>query len=107
MALAYGLPTEAEVEMAELVCSLVPGVEMVRMVSSGTEAVLSALRVARGFTGREVVVKFEGCYHGHSDSMLVKAGSGLATGGPARQRGRHARHRRDDADLRLQRRGRT
>ena len=78
---SYGLPTEAEVEMAELVCSLVPGVEMVRMVSSGTEAVLSALRVARGFTGREVVVKFEGCYHGHSDSMLVKAGSGLATAG--------------------------
>lgn len=78
---SFGLPTEAEVEMAELVCSLVPGVEMVRMVSSGTEAVLSALRVARGFTGREVVVKFEGCYHGHSDSMLVKAGSGLATAG--------------------------
>lgn len=78
---SFGLPTEAEVEMAELVCSLVPGVEMVRMVSSGTEAVLSALRVARGFTGRELVVKFEGCYHGHSDSMLVKAGSGLATAG--------------------------
>ena len=78
---SYGLPTEAEVEMAELVCSLVPGVEMVRMVSSGTEAVLSALRVARGFTGRELIVKFEGCYHGHSDSMLVKAGSGLATAG--------------------------
>ncbi len=78
---SFGLPTEAEVEMAELVCSLVPGVEMVRMVSSGTEAVLSALRAARGFTGRELVVKFEGCYHGHSDSMLVKAGSGLATAG--------------------------
>lgn len=78
---SFGLPTEAEVEMAELVCSLVPGIEMVRMVSSGTEAVLSALRVARGFTGRELVVKFEGCYHGHSDSMLVKAGSGLATAG--------------------------
>lgn len=78
---SFGLPTEAEVEMAELVCSLVPCVEMVRMVSSGTEAVLSALRVARGFTGRELVVKFEGCYHGHSDSMLVKAGSGLATAG--------------------------
>ena len=78
---SYGLPTEAEVEMAELVCSLVPGVELVRMVSSGTEAVLSALRVARGFTGRDIVVKFEGCYHGHSDAMLVKAGSGLATAG--------------------------
>ena len=78
---SYGLPTEAETEMAELVCALVPGVEMVRMVSSGTEAVLSALRLARGFTGRELVVKFEGCYHGHADSMLVKAGSGLATAG--------------------------
>ena len=78
---SYGLPTEAEAEMAELVCALVPGVEMVRMVSSGTEAVLSALRLARGFTGRELVVKFEGCYHGHADSMLVKAGSGLATAG--------------------------
>jgi glutamate-1-semialdehyde 2,1-aminomutase len=78
---SYGLPTEAEAEMAELVCSLVPGVEMVRMVSSGTEAVLSALRLARGFTGRELIVKFEGCYHGHADSMLVKAGSGLATAG--------------------------
>lgn len=78
---SYGLPTEAEVEMAELLCSVVPGLEMVRMVSSGTEAVLSALRVARGFTGRELVVKFEGCYHGHSDAMLVKAGSGLATAG--------------------------
>ncbi len=78
---SFGLPTEAETEMAELVCSLVPGVEMVRMVSSGTEAVLSALRAARGFTERELVVKFEGCYQGHSDAMLVKAGSGLATAG--------------------------
>lgn len=78
---SYGLPTEAEVEMAELVCSLVQGVEMLRMVSSGTEAVLSALRLARGSTGRELIVKFEGCYHGHTDSMLVKAGSGLATAG--------------------------
>ncbi len=78
---SYGLPTEPEVEMAELVTSLVPSVDMVRMVSSGTEAVLSAVRAARGFTGREMIVKFEGCYHGHSDSMLVKAGSGLATAG--------------------------
>ena len=78
---SYGLPTAMEVEMAELVTSLVPSVEMVRMVSSGTEAVLSAVRAARGFTGRELLVKFEGCYHGHSDSMLVKAGSGLATAG--------------------------
>ena len=78
---SYGLPTAMEVEMAELVTSLVPSVEMVRMVSSGTEAVLSAIRAARGFTGRDMIVKFEGCYHGHSDSMLVKAGSGLATAG--------------------------
>lgn len=78
---SFGLPSRLEVEMAELVCSLVPGLDMVRMVSSGTEAVLSALRLARGFTGRSKVVKFEGCYHGHSDSMLVKAGSGLAEAG--------------------------
>lgn len=77
----FGLSTRLEVEMAELVCGLVPSVEMLRMVSSGTEAVLSAIRLARGFTGREKIVKFEGCYHGHSDSMLVKAGSGLATAG--------------------------
>lgn len=78
---SFGLPTEREVEMARLIAELVEGVELVRMVSSGTEAVLSALRVARGFTGRELIVKFEGCYHGHSDGMLVKAGSGLATAG--------------------------
>ena len=78
---SFGLPTAMEVEMARLITELVKGVEMVRMVSSGTEAVLSAIRAARGFTGREMVVKFEGCYHGHSDSMLVKAGSGLATAG--------------------------
>ena len=78
---SFGLPTELEVEMAELVCSLIPGLDKVRMVSSGTEAVLSALRLARGFTGRSLTVKFEGCYHGHADSMLVKAGSGLATAG--------------------------
>ena len=78
---SFGLPTALEVEMARLITELVKGVEMVRMVSSGTEAVLSAIRAARGFTGRELVVKFEGCYHGHSDGMLVKAGSGLATAG--------------------------
>lgn len=78
---SFGLPTEREVRMARLITELVKGVEMVRMVSSGTEAVLSAVRAARGFTGRELVVKFSGCYHGHSDSMLVKAGSGLATAG--------------------------
>lgn len=79
--LSFGAATEAEVQMAELVCSLVPSIEMVRMVNSGTEAVMSALRVARGFTGRDKIVKFEGCYHGHSDSMLVKAGSGVMTEG--------------------------
>ncbi len=79
--LSYGAPTAAEVEMAELMCSLVPSLQMVRMVSSGTEAVMSALRVARGYTGRELIVKFQGCYHGHADGMLVQAGSGAATFG--------------------------
>lgn len=78
---SYGLSTLAEVELAELICSLVPSVEVVRMVNSGTEATASVLRIARAVTGRSVVVKFEGCYHGHSDSFLVKAGSGLATFG--------------------------
>ena len=78
--LSFGAPTEAEVEMAELVCQMT-GVEMVRMVNSGTEAVMSALRLARGATGRSKIIKFAGCYHGHSDSMLVKAGSGALTGG--------------------------
>ena len=68
-------------EIAELMVELVPGIEMVRMVNSGTEAVMSALRLARGFTGREKLIKFAGCYHGHSDSMLVKAGSGALTNG--------------------------
>ncbi|HWQ77482.1 MAG TPA: glutamate-1-semialdehyde 2,1-aminomutase [Anaerovoracaceae bacterium] len=79
--LSYGAATEAEVTMAKLVCELVPSVEMVRMVNSGTEATMSALRTARGFTGRNKIIKFEGCYHGHSDSLLVKAGSGLMTNG--------------------------
>ncbi len=79
--LSFGAPCETEVELAELVCALYPGCEMVRFVSSGTEAVLSALRLARGATGRPRVLKFEGCYHGHGDSLLVKAGSGLATFG--------------------------
>lgn len=78
---SFGAATEKEVQMAELVTSLIPTVEMVRMVNSGTEAVMSALRLARGFTGREKIVKFAGCYHGHSDSMLVKAGSGALTFG--------------------------
>ena len=79
--LSFGAATEREVEMAELICGLVPSIEMVRMVNSGTEAVMSAIRAARGFTGRNKIVKFAGCYHGHSDSMLVKAGSGVMTAG--------------------------
>ena len=79
--LSFGAPTESEVDMAELICELLPSVEMVRLVSSGTEATMSAIRLARGFTGRDAIVKFEGCYHGHADSLLVKAGSGLATFG--------------------------
>src|SRR5919107_1331776 len=76
---SYGAPTELEVEMAEEIIDAVPSIEMVRMVNSGTEATMSALRLARGFTGRDKIVKFEGCYHGHGDSMLVRAGSGVAT----------------------------
>ena len=86
--LSFGAATEAEVTMAELLCSMFPSVQMVRMVNSGTEAVMSALRVARGATGRDKLLKFEGCYHGHCDSMLVSAGSGLMTGGRFRQRRR-------------------
>lgn len=78
---SFGAPTEAEVEIAQIICDAVPSIEMVRLVSSGTEAVMSALRLARGFTGKQYIVKFAGCYHGHSDSMLVKAGSGLLTSG--------------------------
>ena len=76
---SFGAPTTREVEMAEAISSAVPSIEMVRLVNSGTEATMSALRVARGFTGRDLIVKFEGCYHGHVDSLLVKAGSGVAT----------------------------
>lgn len=79
--LSFGAPTELETKMADRVCELVPSMDMVRMVSSGTEATMSALRLARGFTGRDKIVKFEGCYHGHSDSLLVKAGSGALTMG--------------------------
>ncbi|WP_199540294.1 glutamate-1-semialdehyde 2,1-aminomutase [Paraburkholderia kururiensis] len=78
---SFGAPTEAEIEIAEVICKLVPSMEQVRMVSSGTEATMSALRLARGFTNRSRIVKFEGCYHGHADSLLVKAGSGLLTFG--------------------------
>ncbi len=77
--LGFGAPTRIETEMAELVCKLVPSMDMVRMVSSGTEATMSAIRLARGYTGRDKIIKFEGCYHGHSDSLLVKAGSGALT----------------------------
>ncbi|MBI5720103.1 MAG: glutamate-1-semialdehyde 2,1-aminomutase [Burkholderiales bacterium] len=79
--LSFGAPTEREVELAEAIIALVPGVEQLRLVSSGTEAGMSALRLARGVTGRSKIVKFEGCYHGHADALLVKAGSGLATFG--------------------------
>ena len=78
---SFGAPTEAEVEMAELLCKLMPSIEQVRLVSSGTEATMSAVRLARGFTGRSKIVKFEGCYHGHADALLVKAGSGALTFG--------------------------
>ena len=79
--MSFGAPTSAEVEMAEAVRGFYPSIEMMRMTSSGTEACMSALRLARGVTGRDAIVKFEGCYHGHSDGLLVKAGSGLATFG--------------------------
>jgi glutamate-1-semialdehyde 2,1-aminomutase len=76
---SYGAPTELEIKMAELIKSMAPNVDLIRMVSSGTEACMSAIRVARGYTGRNKIIKFEGCYHGHADSFLVKAGSGVAT----------------------------
>jgi glutamate-1-semialdehyde 2,1-aminomutase len=81
LATSFGAPTELEIELAELVCKLVPSIEMVRMVSSGTEATMSAIRLARGYTGRNKILKFEGCYHGHGDSFLIKAGSGALTFG--------------------------
>ena len=79
--LSFGAPTEREIDIADLLCELVPSMEMVRLVSSGTEATMSAIRLARGYTGRDTLIKFEGCYHGHSDSLLVKAGSGALTFG--------------------------
>ena len=80
-ALSFGAPTESEIELAETICRLVPSIEMLRLVSSGTEATMTAIRLARGHTGRSLIVKFEGCYHGHADSLLVKAGSGALTFG--------------------------
>ena len=79
--LSFGCPTEIEIELAERLCDLVPSLEQVRMTSSGTEATMSAIRLARGATGRDKIIKFEGCYHGHSDSLLIKAGSGALTFG--------------------------
>ena len=79
--LSFGAPTAGEVELADLLCDMLPSLDMVRLVSSGTEATMSAIRLARGYTGRDLLIKFEGCYHGHSDSLLVKAGSGLLTFG--------------------------
>jgi glutamate-1-semialdehyde 2,1-aminomutase len=77
--LSFGAPTELEIELADTICEIMPNMDLVRMVNSGTEATMSAIRLARGYTGRDVIVKFEGCYHGHSDSLLVKAGSGALT----------------------------
>lgn len=84
---SFGAPTAQEIDLAEAICDAVPSIEMVRLVNSGTEATMSAIRVARGFTGRDLIVKFEGCYHGHVDSLLVKAGSGMATLGIADTQG--------------------
>jgi len=84
---SFGAPTEQEIQLADAIIDAVPSIEMVRLVNSGTEATMSAIRVARGFTGRDLIVKFEGCYHGHVDSLLVKAGSGLATLGIADTQG--------------------
>ena len=84
---SFGAPTEREIELAEEIRAAVPSIEMVRLVNSGTEATMSAIRLARGFTGRDLTVKFEGCYHGHVDSLLVKAGSGMATLGIADTQG--------------------
>ena len=78
-AMTFGTPTDLEVKLANKICAIVPGMEMIRMVNSGTEATMSAIRLARGYTGRDKIIKFEGCYHGHSDSLLVKAGSGALT----------------------------
>lgn len=85
--LSYGAPTVAETQLAEIICQILPAVELVRMTNSGTEATMTAIRLARGYTGRDKIIKFEGCYHGHSDSLLVKAGSGLLTFGEPTSKG--------------------
>jgi glutamate-1-semialdehyde 2,1-aminomutase len=79
--LSFGIPNPLEVEMAELICELMPSIEKVRMVNSGTEATMSCIRLARAFTGRDKIIKFDGCYHGHVDALLVKTGSGALTHG--------------------------
>ena len=101
---SFGAPTEAENELAELIIDAVPSIEKVRLVSSGTEATMSAIRLARGFTGRDVIVKFAGNYHGHVDSLLVAAGSSAATLGVPNSPGVTAGTSRDTLVLRLQRR---
>ena len=88
---SYGAPTELEVEMAELIRSMAPNIDLIRMVSSGTEACMSAVRLARGFTNRDKIIKFSGCYHGHSDSFLIQAGSGAKIGGRLAADGRTQR----------------
>ncbi len=85
--LSFGAPTEREIELAELLCRLVPSIEQVRLVNSGTEATMSAIRLARGFTGRDKIIKFDGCYHGHADHLLVQAGSGALTFGSPSSKG--------------------
>src|SRR6202050_1450294 len=84
---SFGAPTPQEIDLAEAICYAVPSIQMVRLVNSGTEATMSAIRLARAFTGRDLILKFDGCYHGHVDSLLVQAGSGLATLGIADTRG--------------------
>ena len=101
--LSFGAPTGLEVEMAEKMVSMLPGVEMVRMVNSGTEAVMSAVRLVRGATGRDKIIKFEGCYHGHSDAMLVGAGSGARSRRANRTQGRDEGRSAGHADGAVQR----
>ena len=103
--LSFGAPCAAEVEMAEKLCALVPAMDMVRMVNSGTEATMSAIRVARAVTKRDKIIKFEGCYHGHADSFLVKAGSGGPDPGRAEFTGCAASNGRSDGDPAVQRPG--